>query len=112
MTFKVLIIDGGLAGSLLADGLLYADMKFEVHESEERESTRAGYQIRLGAPALRGFKARLDGDQQTSLYKRFGRSGGVLSSAPILYDTQLNTLLDMTKFPASTKSAPISRLLL
>ncbi|KAH6842261.1 hypothetical protein B0I37DRAFT_407360 [Chaetomium sp. MPI-CAGE-AT-0009] len=110
--FKIVIIGCGLAGGLLANGLLHANIDFDVYESAERDSARAGYQIRLGAPALRGFKACLDHEQQASLYKKFGRSGGVISSAPILYDAQLNELLDLTKFPAYTKSAPINRVVL
>ncbi|KAK4033938.1 hypothetical protein C8A01DRAFT_19195 [Parachaetomium inaequale] len=110
--FKVIVIGAGLAGGLLSNGLLHNNVDFTVYESDERNSKREGYQIRLGSPALVGFKACLTQDQQVTLYKMFGRSGGMISSAPIFYDTQLNKLLDLTKFPAYTKSAPINRVLL
>lgn len=112
MAFKVIIIGCGLAGALLGNGLLHADVDFEVYESDGADSKRDGYQMRLGAPALRGFKACLSEEQQAELYTKFGRSGGVILSAPILYDTQLNELLNLTKFPAYTKSAPINRVVL
>jgi 2-polyprenyl-6-methoxyphenol hydroxylase-like FAD-dependent oxidoreductase len=112
MTFKVIVIGCGLAGALLGNGLLRADVDFTIYESDEREANRNGFQIRLGSPAIRGFKACLSEMQCLSLYKKFGRSGGSFLSAPILYDTDLKPLLDLTKFPAYTKSAPIDRVVL
>lgn len=109
MTFKVVVAGGGLAGALLANGLLNNNIDFVVYEADARDSDREGYQIRLGAPALAGFRACLTQQRQDELFPKFGRSGGMISSAPILYDTHLNLLLDLTKFPAYTKSAPISR---
>jgi hypothetical protein len=110
--FKVIIIGGGMAGSLLANGLLQHDIDFTVYERDVRGSNRAGYQIRLGAPALVGFRACLPPERMELLMKKFGRSGGMISSAPILYSTKLKPLLDLTKFPAYTKSAPINRVIL
>jgi 2-polyprenyl-6-methoxyphenol hydroxylase-like FAD-dependent oxidoreductase len=110
--FKVIIIGSGLAGSLLGNGLMHNDVDFMIYESDERNSSREGYQIRLGSPALIGFRACLTSEQQNALYKMFGRSGGMISSAPKLYDTHLKLLLDLTKFPAYTKSAPINRVIL
>lgn len=111
-SFKVVIIGCGLAGGLLGNGLLHNNVNFTIFESDERRSTREGYQIRLGSAAMTGFRACLTEEQQASLYKTFGRSGGVISSAPILYDTNFKKLLDLTKFPAYTKSAPINRVIL
>ncbi|KAL1900669.1 hypothetical protein Sste5346_002394 [Sporothrix stenoceras] len=114
--FKVIIIGCGLAGGLLGNGLLHNDVDFVIYESDDVDSRsnikRDGYQIRLGAHAIHGFKACLTDDQQAALYRMFGRSGGVLPAAPILYDTNLRLLLDLTKFPAYTKSAPINRVVL
>lgn len=110
--FKVIIIGGGLAGSLLANGLQLHDIDFMVYERDVKESNRKGYQIRLGASALVGFRACLEKERMDLLMKKFGRSGGVISSAPILYSTKLETLLDLTKFPAYEKSAPINRVIL
>jgi 2-polyprenyl-6-methoxyphenol hydroxylase-like FAD-dependent oxidoreductase len=111
-TFKVIVIGSGLAGSLLGNGLLQSDVDFVVYESDPESAQREGYQIRLGAPALAGFRACLREEQLAKLYPMFGRSGGVVSSAPALYDHKLNQLLDLTKFPAYTKSAPIDRVIL
>ncbi|CAK7207625.1 hypothetical protein SEUCBS139899_010435 [Sporothrix eucalyptigena] len=112
--FKVIIIGCGLSGGLLGNGLLHNDVDFTIYESDDAKAgtKRDGYQIRLGSHAIRGFKACLTDDQQNVLYKMFGRSGGVLSAAPILYDTQFRQLLDLTKFPAYSKSAPINRVVL
>ncbi|CAK7215964.1 hypothetical protein SBRCBS47491_002670 [Sporothrix bragantina] len=110
--FKVIIIGCGLAGGLLGNGLLHNGVDFVIYESDQPSAKRDGYQIRLGAHAVRGFKACLTEEQQNALFKMFGRSGGVLPSAPILYDTQFQPLLDLTKFPAYTKSAPINRVVL
>ncbi len=83
-----------------------------MYESDARADKREGYQIRLGSPALRGFKACLTGAQQETVYKLFGRSGGVAASAPILYDAFFNLLVDLTKIASYTKSAPIDRVIL
>ncbi|KAL2826745.1 hypothetical protein BJY01DRAFT_255911 [Aspergillus pseudoustus] len=110
--FKVAIIGGGLAGCLLGNGLLQHDVDFAVYESDPADAKREGYQIRLGGPALEGFKVCMTEEQLSKLYPLFGRSGGILSSAPITYDIHMNPLLDLTKFPAYTKSAPINRIVL
>ena len=114
MPFRVAIIGAGLAGSLLGNGLLSNNIDFTIYESDARnaDARREGYQIRLGAPALVGFKKCLTELQLAALYPMFGRSGGMVASAPILYDTSMRTLLDLTKFPAYIKSAPISRVIL
>ena len=110
--FKVIIIGGGLAGCLLGNGLLQHGVDFTIYESDAVDAKREGYQIRLGGPALEGFKACMTDEQLNKLYPLFGRSGGILSSAPITYDIHMNPLLDLTKFPAYTKSAPINRIVL
>ncbi|OCL12715.1 hypothetical protein AOQ84DRAFT_143664 [Glonium stellatum] len=110
--FKVIILGAGLVGSLLANGLLHNRVDFMVYERDEKDSKREGYQIRLGAPALAGFKACSTQDQRDDLLPKFCRSDGVLSSAPTLYDTHFNCLLDLAKFPAYAKSAPIDRVVL
>ncbi|KAH8691286.1 hypothetical protein BGW36DRAFT_388035 [Talaromyces proteolyticus] len=112
MALKVIIVGAGLAGSLLANGLLNNDIDFVLYESDEQSSNREGYQIRLGSPALAGFNACLPPEDKDALIAKFGRSGGMISSAPILYNTRFKVLLDLTKFPAYTKSAPINRVIL
>ena len=111
-SFKVIIIGGGLAGALLGNGLVNKGIDCTIYEKDVRGSTREGYQIRLGAAALIGFRACLTKSQLDVLIKKFGRSGGFTLSAPILYDHNMLCQLDLTKFPAYTKSAPINRVVL
>lgn len=111
-TLDVVIIGGGLAGTCLANGLLNKAkdvIKVAVYERDERNSQRHGYQIRLGPYALTGFRACLTECQYTDLLLCFGRSGGVVSSAPAIFDTDMKLVLDLGKFPAYHKSAPIGR---
>lgn len=110
---EVIIIGGGLAGACLAIGLLNHSeglVNVTVVERDEAGSERGGYQIRLGSHALTGFKACLADKQYTDLLPCFGRSGGVVSSAPCVFrPSDLKVLLDLSKAPAYEKSAPIGR---
>jgi 2-polyprenyl-6-methoxyphenol hydroxylase-like FAD-dependent oxidoreductase len=109
---RVIIVGSGVAGSCLANGLINSvDPPFEVavYERDDESANRSGYQIRLGAHGLTGLRACLSPDQYQNILSRFGRSGGAISSAPSLYDKNLNLVLDLSKFPAYTKSAPINR---
>lgn len=110
---EVVIIGGGLAGACLANGLLnHSEGLIDVTliEREEAGSERGGYQIRLGSHALTGFKACLTEKQYRDLLPCFGRSGGVVSSAPCIFrPSDLKVLLDLSKAPAYQKSAPIGR---
>ncbi|KAK1484217.1 hypothetical protein CCUS01_03929 [Colletotrichum cuscutae] len=71
--FKVINVGGGLAGSLLANGLARHNVNFEVYERQEKNSKREGYQIRLGEDTFIGMRACLDQDQIDSISKHFGR---------------------------------------
>lgn len=48
MNFKVIVIGGGLAGSLLTNGLLNNGVEAKLYERDAANSKRDGYQIRLG----------------------------------------------------------------
>ncbi|KAL2827268.1 hypothetical protein BJY01DRAFT_255768, partial [Aspergillus pseudoustus] len=109
---KVVIVGGGLAGSLLANGLLESDISVTVYERDDESANRKGYQIRLGAHALVGLKACLSQQQLEYVLSKFGRTGGVVASAPALFDKNMKLQLDLSKFPAYTKSAPINRAVL
>ncbi|SCO18333.1 uncharacterized protein FFNC_14751 [Fusarium fujikuroi] len=110
---KVIIIGGGLAGACLANGLINkSDGRIDVtvFERDEAGSERGGYQIRLGAHALIGFKACLNEEQYANLLPCFGKSGGVVSSAPCIFSpSDLKVLIDLSKAPVYEKSAPIAR---
>lgn len=106
---KVIIIGSGLAGSLLANGLMRNDVEVTVYERTEQYAKREGYQIRLGGNALMGLRACLEPDHLALIVKKFGRAGGRLSSAPVCYDKHFSTVVDLTKFDNYSKSAPINR---
>ncbi|KAF6521652.1 hypothetical protein HZS61_015910 [Fusarium oxysporum f. sp. conglutinans] len=110
---KVIIVGAGLAGACLANGLINkADGQIDVtvFERDEAGSERGGYQIRLGAHALIGFKACLTEEQYENLLPCFGKSGGVVSSAPCIFSpSDLKVLIDLSKAPVYEKSAPIAR---
>ncbi|KAF5701746.1 hypothetical protein FMUND_13765 [Fusarium mundagurra] len=111
---KVIIIGGGLAGACLANGLINKSngkVDVTVYERDPAGSENGGYQIRLGAHALAGFKACLIPDQYATLLPQFGKSGGVVSSAPCIFSpSDLKVMIDLSKAPMYEKSAPIARL--
>ncbi|KAK0383198.1 hypothetical protein NLU13_9111 [Sarocladium strictum] len=113
---KVIIIGGGLAGACLANGLLNKSagrVDVKIFERDEEGAARGGYQIRLGAYALTGFKTCLTEQQYQDLLPKFGRSGGVVSSAPCIFrPSDLKVMVDLSKAPMYEKSAPIARGLL
>jgi len=110
--FKVIIIGSGLAGGLLANGLIREKIEVAIYERSEEHAKREGYQIRLGAPALQGMRACLTPEAVATIADKFGRAGGVKSAAPVLYNRDFKPLIDLTKFPAYSKSAPINRAIL
>ncbi|KAL2849296.1 hypothetical protein BJX68DRAFT_276016 [Aspergillus pseudodeflectus] len=109
----VIIIGGGLAGACLANGLINnsdGQIDVTIFERDKEGSERGGYQIRLGAHALTGFKACLTAKQYADLLPCFGKSGGVVASAPCIFSSSdLKVLVDLSKAPIYEKSAPIAR---
>lgn len=110
--FRVVIIGGGLAGNCLANGLLRNGIDFTVYERLPENSKREGYQIRLGADALRGMRACLSQEHLDLIVQKFGPASGVKSEAPVIRNEKFETMLDLTIFPTYNKSAPISRVIL
>lgn len=111
-SLKVIIIGGGLAGTLLANGLQRNRIEVTVYERLARDAKREGYQIRLGVNALIGMRACLDPDVLTSVAAKFGRAGGKKSTAPVIRNKAFDSILDLTKFPVYSKSAAITRTVL
>ena len=73
---KVIIIGGGLADAMLANGLMNNDVSVTVYERDKEESRREGYQIRLGEASLNGFRACLTPAQIREIEQKFGISSG------------------------------------
>lgn len=107
--FKIIIIGGGLAGLLLANGLLNNGVNFHLYERDTRGSKREGYQIRLGDAAIKGFGACLDHERQLAILRKFGQSTTASSTAPSLYTSQFKEILDLTTLPTYSKSSAINR---
>ncbi|KAL3447834.1 hypothetical protein BJX65DRAFT_295403 [Aspergillus insuetus] len=110
--FKVVIIGAGLAGALLANGLLKNNVAFTIYERDEEHSKREGYQIRLGDSAVTGFRACLSENRAEDIIQKFGRSATSGPTAPCLYSTQFKPVLDLTRLPTYSRSFAINRVVL
>lgn len=110
--FKVIIVGGGLAGSLLANGLVNDGVDVVVYERDTADSKREGYQIRLGEPAYTGFEACLTDDHRAAVLSKLGQTSGEVNTAPSLVNSRFETILDMSQFPSYSKSAAINRVVL
>ncbi|KAG6362261.1 hypothetical protein INS49_010491 [Diaporthe citri] len=110
--FKVIIVGGGLAGSLLANGLVNNGVDVIVYERDAADSKREGYQIRLGGPAYTGFEACLADDHRAAVLSKLGQTSGEVNTAPSIVNSRFETILDMSQFPSYSKSAAINRVVL
>jgi flavin-dependent dehydrogenase len=107
--FKVIIVGGGLAGSLLANGLMGKNIEVQVYERMEPHSKREGFQIRLTAPALTGMRTCLSPEHFESIIKKFGPASGLKAEAPRVYHKDWTLLIDLSRFSVYGKNAPINR---
>lgn len=110
--FKVIIVGGGLAGSLLANGLANNRVDVVVYERDAADSKREGYQIRLGQAAYTRFEACLTDDRRAAVLSRLGQTSGEVNTAPSIVNSRFETILDMSRFPSYSKSAAINRVVL
>ncbi|KLO89400.1 Uncharacterized protein LW93_1459 [Fusarium fujikuroi] len=109
---RVCIVGGGLAGSLLANGLINNGVDTIVFERDEESLKREGYQIRLGDPALTGLASCLTESQLESIVQRLGRYSGSSKTAPSICNTKFQTILDLSALPTYSKSSAINRVVL
>ncbi|KAJ1324647.1 FAD-dependent urate hydroxylase [Microdochium nivale] len=111
---KVAIVGGGMAGANLANGLINKSsglVQVTVYERAVESDAHGGYQIRLGALALAGFRACLTPKQFGDLLLLFGQSSGAALSAPCIFNpSDMRVLVDLSTAPTYEKSAPISRI--
>ncbi|KAJ9419779.1 hypothetical protein FOXG_06969 [Fusarium oxysporum f. sp. lycopersici 4287] len=110
--FKIIIVGGGLAGALLANGLVNNGVDAQVFERDEENLKREGYQIRLSDAALSGLEACLSKLHMDSILEKLGQSSGSSSTAPSLTNTRFETVLDLSTLPTYSKSAAINRVVL
>ncbi|WKT42280.1 hypothetical protein QSH57_007116 [Fusarium oxysporum f. sp. vasinfectum] len=110
--FRVCIVGGGLAGSLLANGLINNGVDTMVFERDEETLKREGYQIRLGDPALTGLASCLTDSQLESIVQKLGRYSGSSKTAPSICNTKFQTILDLSALPTYSKSSAINRVVL
>lgn len=109
--FKVIIIGAGLAGALLANGLLKNNVDFFIYERDSEDSKREGYQIRLGDSAITGFRSCLTDENLQNIIQKFGQDASAEGAAPCLYSTKFHPILDLTSLPTYSKSFAINRVI-
>lgn len=107
--FKVIIIGSGLAGALLANGLIREGINVHVYERYERNSKRDGFQIRLTLPAILALRSCLTPEHLAAVVKNFGPATGVKGEAPRVLHKDFSLLVDFSRFPAYGKNVPINR---
>ncbi|KAJ4349228.1 hypothetical protein N0V95_004764 [Ascochyta clinopodiicola] len=111
-SFKVIIAGGGLAGALLANGLSNNGVECMIYERDDADSKREGYQIRLGPGAQAGFRACLTSAHIDKITAKLGKSSGSQATAPSIYNTRFDEIIDLALVPTYSKSAAINRVVL
>ncbi|KAK1849350.1 putative FAD dependent oxidoreductase [Colletotrichum chrysophilum] len=110
--FKVIIAGGGLAGCLLANGLVNNGVGVSVYERDEEDTKREGFQIRLGESALAGFRACLKPSEIATIQSKFSQMSSTGLTAPAICNTKFQTLLDLGQLPSYAASWGINRVVL
>ncbi|OQU98958.1 hypothetical protein CLAIMM_04667 [Cladophialophora immunda] len=114
--FKVIIVGGGLAGSLLANGLVNNNVDVKVYERDSENTEREGYQIRLGHYSLSGFRDCLDPEHIALIEEKYGLASGSNGdspyTAPSVYSPKFKRIIDLGKLPGYTVSTTINRVVL
>lgn len=111
--FNVIIVGSGLAGPLLASGLLESGVEVDIYEKLPANAKRDGYQIRVAQPCLKAFRENLSMDQCQRIKAKLGHFDTNKETTPIWYDHRLNTLLHMGRISEQFHgSAPMDRVIL
>ncbi|QPC76846.1 hypothetical protein HYE68_007598 [Fusarium pseudograminearum] len=111
--FNVIIVGCGLAGPLLASGLLRKGIKVNVYERLEEHAKRDGYTIRVAQPCLQAFETCLDADAFGQIRQRMGHFEDNQETTPIWYDYKMKPLLNMVRISTSFHgSSPTDRIVL
>lgn len=112
MGLKVIIVGGGLAGGLLANGLVNNNIDVTVYERDATNSKREGYQIRLGDAAIKAFRMCLTEEVTDAILMKLGQSRSSTSEAPSIYTSKFRLILDLSRIPSYAKSSAINRVVL
>uniref|UniRef100_A0A0D2XSL3 FAD-binding domain-containing protein n=1 Tax=Fusarium oxysporum (strain Fo5176) TaxID=660025 RepID=A0A0D2XSL3_FUSOF len=99
--FNIIVVGGGLAGPLLASGLLQKGIKVNLYERLQEDAKRDGYTIRVAQPCLQAFEDCLSAEEFGKIKRRMGHFEDNQDTTPIWYDHKMNPLLNMSRF--STK---------
>ncbi|KAF4478016.1 FAD-dependent monooxygenase SAT7 [Colletotrichum fructicola Nara gc5] len=110
--FKVIVAGGGLAGCLLANGLVNNGVDVSVYERDAEDTKREGFQIRLGESALAGFRACLKPSEIATIQSKFSQMSSTGLTAPAICNTKFQTLLDLGQLPSYAASWGINRVVL
>ncbi|KAF4823678.1 FAD-dependent monooxygenase SAT7 [Colletotrichum siamense] len=110
--FKVIIAGGGLAGCLLANGLVNNGVDVSVYERDAEDTKREGFQIRLGESALAGFRACLKPSEIATIQSKFSQMSSTGLTAPAICNTKFQTVLDLGQLPSYAASWGINRVVL
>ncbi|KAK1499465.1 hypothetical protein CCUS01_00189, partial [Colletotrichum cuscutae] len=110
--FKVIIAGGGLASSLLANGLVNHGINVTVYERNAKDAKREGFQIRLGDSAMTGFNAYLKPTDIAAIKSQFSQMSSTGLTAPTLINTRFQTVLDLGKILLYSAFSAINRVVL
>lgn len=110
--FRVIIVGGGLSGPLLANGLLNNGVDFVLYEQDFEDAKYEGYQVRLGEGTLRGFEKCLTKAHAEAIQRKFGKCSNTPETAPSIFTTRFEKLVDLSKMPSYSKSSAMNRAVL
>ncbi|KAL2070964.1 hypothetical protein VTL71DRAFT_13990 [Oculimacula yallundae] len=112
-TFDVIIIGAGLAGPLLANGLIASGISVRIYEKQLVDAKREGYQIRIAEPSLQSFDMMLENDKIDKIKSKMGRFAQRQRTTPFWYDADFRFLFDMGRVSSKYHgSAPMDRVVL
>ncbi|KAI8935608.1 hypothetical protein NX059_008172 [Plenodomus lindquistii] len=111
-SLKIIIIGGGLSGALLANGLILNNIQVTIYERDTADSKREGYQIRLGDSALTGLKSCLPKESLDLITSKLGQSSGATATAPAIYNSKWEEVMDLALMPTYSKTSAINRVVL
>lgn len=71
-----------------------------------------GYQVRLGERTLRGLEDCLARSHADTIQRKFGKSANIPETAPSIFTTRFEHLVDVYNMPSYSKSSAMNRVVL